>query len=36
MKKNYQTVTIDVLLFSAEDVVTVSDNAEKDIFDDWE
>ncbi len=36
MKKNYQTVTIDVLLFSAEDIVTISDNVSGDIFNDWE
>ena len=36
MKKDYQTAQIELVLFSAEDIVTLSDNVKDDIFGDWE
>ncbi len=34
MKKDYQTVILKIVLFSAEDIVTLSDNAKDNVGDD--
>lgn len=36
MKQEYKPLEIDLLLLGAEDIVTLSDNVEEDIFGDWE
>ena len=35
MRKEYQTIEIKVLLFSASDILTWSDDVGDDIFNDW-
>ena len=36
MRKEYQTIEIKVLLFSASDILTLSDDVGDDIFSDWQ